>query len=134
MNRDLRCVFDVNVIVSALLFEESVPGRAFFLALKTGEIVISHDTFTELNDVLHREKFDRYVTHDERDEFLATFLRETTLVEITQEIHACRDARDGHILELAVSADASCVVTGDVDLLTLHPFRSIPIMTPDQFL
>jgi len=31
-------------------------------------------------------------------------------------------------LELAISAKASCLITGDKDLLTLHPFRNIPIL------
>lgn len=36
MNRDHRYVFDTNVIVSALLFNESVPGQAFFRAIEAG--------------------------------------------------------------------------------------------------
>jgi predicted nucleic acid-binding protein len=35
---------------------------------------------------------------------------------------------------LAVSGQASCVIAGDEDLLTLHPFRGIPILNPAQFL
>ena len=30
--------------------------------------------------------------------------------------------------------DATCIVTGDHDLLTMHPFRSIPILDPGTFL
>jgi len=36
--------------------------------------------------------------------------------------------------ELAISGQASCLITSDQDLLVLHPFRGIPIMTPAQFL
>ncbi len=35
-----RFVFDTNVTVSALLFNESVPGRAFFRALGHGKYVV----------------------------------------------------------------------------------------------
>ena len=129
-----RYVFDSSVIVSALLFEQSVPGQAFHLALERGEILVSQATFTELSEVLSRKKFDRYVTHEEREQFLITLLREATLIEIAEEIRACRDAKDDRILELAVSGAASCVITGDQDLLTLHPFRGIPIVTPARFL
>jgi hypothetical protein len=35
---------------------------------------------------------------------------------------------------LAVSGKASCIISGDQDLLVLHPFREIPIVTPRDFL
>lgn len=50
------------------------------------------------------------------------------------EITACRDPRDNKFLELAVAAKAACIVTGDNDLLALHPFRSVPILSPSDFL
>lgn len=36
-----RFVFDTNVIVSAVLFDNSVPGQAFVKALNYGAILIS---------------------------------------------------------------------------------------------
>jgi putative PIN family toxin of toxin-antitoxin system len=122
------------VIVSALLFEDSVPGRAFYAALDAGQVLVSPTTFVELSDVLAREKFDRYVTREERDRFLAMFLHEAVLVEPIEIIRACRDPRDDKFLELAVSGIAESIVTGDQDLLVLHPFRGIPILTPATFL
>jgi len=37
-------------------------------------------------------------------------------------------------LELAISAKASCLITGDKDLLILHPFRGIPILNAVDFI
>ncbi|OBQ35328.1 MAG: DNA-binding protein, partial [Anabaena sp. MDT14b] len=37
-------------------------------------------------------------------------------------------------LELAISGNATHIITGDKDLLELHPFRDILIVTPSQFL
>jgi putative PIN family toxin of toxin-antitoxin system len=128
-----RIVFDSNVIVSALLFEQSVPGRAFYAALKHGEVLLSQETVVELKAVLSRKKFDRYLTMEERQQFLVRLLREATLVEVTEQIEACRDPKDNKFLELAVSGGANCVVTGDPDLLALDPFRGIPLLTPAQF-
>jgi predicted nucleic acid-binding protein len=54
-----RCVFDTNVLISALLFEQSTPAQAFFAALHAGEVLVSADVIVELNDVLGREKFAR---------------------------------------------------------------------------
>lgn len=44
------------------------------------------------------------------------------------------DPDDNAILECALAAQASLIVTGDRDLLRLSPFRSIRILTPAQFL
>jgi putative PIN family toxin of toxin-antitoxin system len=134
MSLEPRYVFDNSAVVSALLFERSVPGQAFYTAMEHGEVLVSEATFTELAGVLGRPKFDRYVTREEREQFLAMLLREVTVVEITEEIRACRDPKDDKFLELAVSGGASCLVTGDQDLLVLNPFRGIPILTPAQFL
>jgi putative PIN family toxin of toxin-antitoxin system len=85
-----RCVFDTNVVVSALLFEQSTPAQAFLAALNAGELIVSVDVVAELNDVLGRERFNRYVTEQERERFLRSLLREARLVEIEYEMRACR--------------------------------------------
>jgi uncharacterized protein len=134
MSIERRFVFDTNALVSALLFEQSVPANAFFAAAGLGDILLSRETFTELRDVLGRTKFDRYLTPGERQAFLQRMLDESTVVEIIEMIAECRDPRDDKFLELAVCGKASCIVSGDQDLLVLNPFRGIPILTPADFL
>lgn len=133
MNLELRVVFDTNLIVSALLFEQSLPARAFAAALDHGEILVSDATLIELSEVLRREKFDRYVPRQDREQFLVSLLREATLVDIVERIQECRDPKDDKFLELAVNGDASYLVTGDADLLVLNPFRGVAIVTPAGF-
>jgi uncharacterized protein len=134
MATEHRWVFDTNVIVSALLFDTSVPGRAFFHALNSGKILVSRELLLELQEVLSRKKFEKYVTPEERGAFLVALTRATTFVEATEQIRVCRDPDDNKILELAVSGDASAIITGDEDLLALHPFQDIPILTPARYL
>ena len=129
-----RYVFDTSVIVSALLFEHSTPAQAFYAAIDHGELLHSTGTFAELSDVLGRKRFDRYITREERERFLVKLLLHANLVEIDVEVRACRDPKDDKFLELAVCGGASCIVTGDSDLLVLNPFRRIPVLTPNQFL
>jgi putative PIN family toxin of toxin-antitoxin system len=57
----------------------------------------------ELSDVLGREKFNRFVTSVERDEFLETFVEQAILVEVIEKVRECRDPKDDKILELAYS-------------------------------
>ncbi len=70
-----RYVFDTNVIISALLFEQSKPAQAFHAALDRGEILLSLPTLKELNEVLGREKFNRYLLPEEREHFIIALLR-----------------------------------------------------------
>jgi putative PIN family toxin of toxin-antitoxin system len=134
MSAKRRYVFDAGAIVSALLFEHSTPGRAFYGALETGELLLSLAVIDELHDVLGRRKFDRYLSREERQQFLQLLLQDATLVDVTRQVHACRDPDDDKYLALAVSGGASCIVSGDQDLLTLNPFEGIAILTPAQFL
>ncbi len=134
MPNEPRFVFDTNVVISALLLKPSVARQAFDKAVQAGKLLVSRATIEELNDVLRRKGFERYVTEEERMEFLGAFVRDGILIEIVERVLACRDPKDDRFLELAVNGKATCIVSGDEDLLILHPFRGIAIMTPRQFL
>jgi putative PIN family toxin of toxin-antitoxin system len=74
MSAKLRYVFDTNTLVSALLFKNSKPGLAFRKALKNGNILLSTATIEELVEVLQREKFSRYITSQEIEEFIESLI------------------------------------------------------------
>jgi putative PIN family toxin of toxin-antitoxin system len=128
-----RVVLDTNTILSALLMRSSLPRQAFDRAFDEGVVLVSEETIAELTDVIQRPKFDRYVGEEERLMFLATFLHDSEIVEVTEVITDCRDAKDNTFLEVAVSGKATTIVSGDQDLLVLHPYRGIEIVTPRQF-
>jgi len=131
---NLRVVLDTSVLVSALIFPGSVPRQAFDRAFERGVVLTSIETLSEIEAVLRRPRFERYVEEPERAEFLANFIRDALPVPIVAVISDCRDPKDNKFLELAVSGKASCIVSGDDDLLVLNPFHGIPILTPRQFL
>ncbi len=134
MKIKVRYVLDSNVLVSAALFQHGKPALAVQAALDEGEILVSEEIVRELNDVLSREKFARYISEEDRARFLESLLGEARLIVIDEPINACRDPKDNKYLEAAVSGDAVCIVSGDEDLLVLHPFRGIPILRPHEFL
>ena len=134
MTPDLRVVLDTNVVISAMLMPLSVPRRALDRAMREGRVLISAATITELDEAIHRPKFDRYLSEEERIEFSTTLVHETDLVDIVEAVTDCRDPRDNKFLELAVSGRATHIVTGDSDLLVLHPFRGIVVVSPSEFL
>lgn len=127
-------VFDSNVIVSAVLFFQGKPAQAVDAALDAGVILVSDEIVRELNDVLSREKFEHYASEEDRARFLQSLLEEAKLIEVVERLQECRDPKDNKYLEAAVSGGAACIVSGDEDLLVLHPFRGIPILRPSEFL
>jgi putative PIN family toxin of toxin-antitoxin system len=134
MRNKVRYVYDTNVIVSALLFENSKPAQALGYVLANGEILLSLELLEELNEVLGRKKLNRYVTPEEREEFLEALIERAILVEIIENVQECRDPKDNKILELALNGEAQYIISGDRDLLVLHPFRDVMVMSADEFL
>jgi uncharacterized protein len=63
-----------------------------------------------------------------------SLVQKSTLIKIQEKIEECRDPKDNKFLELAIDGKATEIVSGDQDLLILHPFRGIPIVTVSQFL
>ena len=133
MSSELRGVFDNNVLISAALLG-GIPRQAFDKLLDDGTVLISVPVLLELADALSREKFDRYVTPDERMRFMVSFLKTAEMIEINETITVCRDPKDDKLLELAVCGNANFLVTGDKDLLVLNQFSEVEIITPRDFL
>ena len=129
-----RIVFDTNVLVSALMFPRSVPRQAFNLAYSTGKILASTATTLELEEVLSRKKFEKYFSMEEHIQFVARFFADAEIIEIKEKITACRDRKDNKFLELAVNGKADYIITGDQDLLVLHPFQNIVIISVSDYL
>lgn len=129
-----RFVFDTNTLISAVLFTESTPGRALRQALETGVLLASPDTLIELAGVLGRARFDPYLTLEEREEFLTALVARVEIVDPVEEVRVCRDPDDDKFLALAVAGGAEALISGDRDLLALHPFRGIPIVSAAELL
>lgn len=133
MATNLRVVFDTNTVVSAVLLPQSVSRVAFDLASNLGTILISEETLAELDEVLRRPKFDRYVPRAKRLAFLLSMVESAKVILITQRVAACRDPQDDKFLELAIAGNASHIVSGDDDLRSLNPFRGVPILGAREF-
>ncbi|MFO7683988.1 MAG: putative toxin-antitoxin system toxin component, PIN family [Chloroflexota bacterium] len=129
-----RFVLDTNLVVSAVLIKQSIARRAFDQAGQDGRILLSMAVITELNGVLKREKFNKYLTESERLSFLNVLVHEAEIIQISETISACRDPKDDKFLELAVAGQADAIISGDQDLLALNPFQGISIVDPHQFL
>jgi putative PIN family toxin of toxin-antitoxin system len=67
-------------------------------------------------------------------ELFARYVNSVTIVPQAAMVRECRDHKDDKFLELALDGQADLLVTGDEDLLALHPWRGIPILSPADYL
>ncbi len=129
-----RIVFDTNVLISGALSTTSTPARALEAAITSGDLLASTATLRELTEKLLSVKFDAYVSRDKREALLLRLAPLVDIVAVVQTFHASRDPKDDKFLDVAVNGRADVIVTGDGDLLALHPFRGIAILTPAAYL
>jgi putative PIN family toxin of toxin-antitoxin system len=133
----MRAVVDASVPVRAIIHPAGTVGPVLG-ALRDARYVIlySEPLLAELVDVLRRPRIrDKYGIYDEDVEtVLALILLRGELVIPDEAITACRDPKDDALLEVAVAGRADVIVTGDEDLLVLHPFRGIGIVGPARFM
>jgi uncharacterized protein len=125
-----RIVADSNVLISGLLLPSSVPGQAVRKAVAKELLLVSEATMNELADVLARARFDRYISLEDRKQFLRLLGRLAEFVPIIYPVRECRDPKDDKFLELAINGRAELILTGDEDLLMMNPWRGVAILPP----
>jgi len=128
----LRVVLDTNVLVSALAYPGSIPGR-ILNACREGELdlVLSRYILDEMARVLPRLKRIKLTSAEIRD-LADSFLFLAEIVEPGSEPdETLRDPADQLVLGTLRAAQADYLVTGDKDLLALG--ERYPIVTPAVF-
>jgi putative PIN family toxin of toxin-antitoxin system len=130
----MRVIVDTNILVSFAIR----PNREFELLFdsiaRAGVLLVSEDTIAELRGVLTRRRFRKYVSLESTMDYIDWYAGISELVEIGERLAVCRDPRDDKFLELAVAGRADFIVSGDADLLVLHPFREVAILRSAEFL
>ena len=119
---------------SQLYFFKGELSKLLF-PLKKFILLFSEETLNEFIKVLHYPKFS--LTKDEI-EYLLQFeiLPYSKIVEVTFKFdkEICSDKDNQKFLELAVSAKADYIITGDKDFLNLKEINKIKILSPKEFL
>jgi putative PIN family toxin of toxin-antitoxin system len=124
-------VIDSGVWISAFQFN-GTPLLTVEQALVHHQIASCEPIHREIRSALVK-KFGW--SHGEVDEVFTAYLSRAMAVAITGNLFGvCRDAKDDMVLECAMAANASVLVSGDKDLLTLNNYRNIRILTPREFL
>nr|WP_121273442.1 putative toxin-antitoxin system toxin component, PIN family [Pedobacter schmidteae] len=127
-------VLDTNILVSAFIIRTSVSAAVLKHCINYGVLLFSSETFIEFENTISREKFKKYFSKSERIQILNQLSLIGQFKKVYSDFKVCRDINDNIFLNLASDHNASCIVSGDKDLLILNPFQNIPILTPAQFL
>ena len=127
-------VFDASAVVSAALRADSVPERALLHAEASDVLALSAEVEAEITAVLERPRFAASVSAARRARILDALRGQAVWFRPAERVPDCRDAKDNKYLELALAAAADVIVSGDADLLVLHPWRRMRILRPAEYL
>ncbi len=130
----MRVVLETNTLVSAIGWDG--PPRQILIAIREGKhtFITSPELLDELARVLAYPKLRPVATHPLLPVILAWLHWPEHLVIPQERISVVRaDPADNSVLEVAIAGKADTIISGDRDLLTLHRFRGIPILTARGF-
>jgi hypothetical protein len=115
---------------------EQRPGTCAFRAIGTvNRLIVSQEVEEEYRDVLFGPKFDRFVSRERRQRIFDLVVLGAERVEPVETVRVCRDPKDDKYLGLAAAGRADVMISSDIrHLLSMHPWRGIPIRSPADFL
>lgn len=128
-----RVVVDTNVLIAAALSPKGVPSELVDWILREGALLFSDESFAELETRIWKPKFDLYLSIERRKRLLLDFNASALWTAIPAELNAqffSRDKNDDAFIRTALAADATRLISGDDDLLILHPIGKLHIISP----
>ena len=129
----MKVVLDTNVLISWVF------GKGSAINLMVEEVLTGHQLFAcdeildEVSEKLASPRLQKYIDSERARQLVARYTSKATRLEVINHLQVCRDPDDDIVLALAVTAEADCIITGDNDLLILHPYQNIQIVTPATF-
>ena len=131
-----RVVIDTNVFISASIGQYSFPYKIFHELVVTDkvQICLSDALIREYESVMSRDKFKKIPQFVIKAQQLIHVLKSIGLMfEPQNNINFIPDEADNRILELAVTAKAKVIVTGNTKHFNFERFEGIIIQSPKDF-
>ena len=131
----MRVVIDTNDYISALIGKKHREKIETIILNTKIEILADSVLFQEIEDVARRDKFKKYVTKRQIDNFISLLRKRLTPIITKSVITVSKDPDDNFLLALAFDGQADFLITGDKShLLSLRYFNGIPIIRLDVFI
>jgi len=127
-----KVVLDTNVFISAL-FWKGVPYQIFKRIL---EGAILNFTSNQILEELRRRLLDKFKLSPEKvKEFLEIIVFNSQIVYPKKKLKIVKkDLSDNKIIECALEAKASFIISGDEHLLEIKEYKGVKIISPKEFL
>lgn len=130
-------VVDTNIFISALATPSGAVAQQLSKIFAQTGVIYSAETFAELSEKLQSKWLRDRCNAGAPRLFKAICALEMTEVQVSPSINASRDKADNMFLDLAVTARADMIISGDNDLLQLKSYKGIghviPIVRPAIF-
>lgn len=129
----MKIVLDTNVLISWVF------GRGITINRLVGEVLTTHHLFTcdeilaELKEKMVSPRLQKFIEPEKAAALFQRYAAKATKLEVSNSVRVCRDPDDDIILALAIAAEADVIISGDNDLLVLHPYHDVSIVTPSAF-
>ena len=134
----LRAVLDTNVYVSGTILSRGTPFEILEAWRRQAYILVTSEAIlVEIERVLRYPRIrDRYAVAEPDITRLVASLRADALIVPGDYplTGVCADPDDDKFLACALEAQASCIVSGDPDLLDLSGYQGMAILKPHEFL
>ena len=102
--------------------------RAEILFLTSGILL------EELREVLIEKEKPFNLSEEEAERIIVEMRELSEIIQTHTQEAVCSDEKDNRVLECAIDGGAEFIVTGDVHLLKLNPFKGIRVTTVTDFL
>jgi len=127
----MQAVLDTNVVVSALIWG-GTPFKLFEMATE-GQLTLytSPALLAELREVLNRDHLARRLAQQQTaiEEAIRLYAELCMAVSpLSTPRVVPNDINDDQVIACALAAGATLIISGDSDLLVLHPWRGIQIL------
>lgn len=130
-------VIDTNVIVSAFINRLGVPAQVLEFLIRSDEVQIwvSSEIMAEYDEVLKREKFNRYPNFRIDAEFFLSAL-DGFAEKLNPSVRlqsVLQDDDDHKFLELAMEAKVDFLITGNTTHFPFKIYQKVQIVTPSEY-
>jgi putative PIN family toxin of toxin-antitoxin system len=134
MIKKIKIILDTNIWISYLISKNNNQWDTLIFSDKI-QIIYSEKLLNEFIEVTQRDKFRKFISLDDLEVILNYLGDFAIFVEnIEKKYTLCRDLKDNFLLDLAVTAEADFLVTGDKDLLEIKTLENVKILSPTDFI
>ena len=125
-------ILDSNIWISYVI---SRRLQDLVLHVRTHQITIltSQSLVTEINDVLARPKFNKYIKHAAIKEVIDIHLKLCLLIETEEPMVSLSDPKDNFLISLCKYSNVAILVSGDKELLKEAAGQGYHVMTFKEF-